>query len=139
MLRQFSFIFFTLLSLSLCAQTPVGIWKNLDDTDGKEKSHIEIYEENGMLKGKVIKLLPAATITKCAACKGVNKGKNLVGMDILWGLRKKDNRWDNGQILDPKKGKIYDCSIEFDGPDKLKVRGYLKLSIFGRTQIWYRV
>ncbi len=38
------------------AQSPIGIWKNIDDEDGKEKSHIEIYEKNGKLYGKVIKL-----------------------------------------------------------------------------------
>ncbi|MBK8347459.1 MAG: DUF2147 domain-containing protein [Saprospiraceae bacterium] len=121
------------------AQSPVGIWKNLDDTDGKEKSHIEIYEHKGKLRAKVIKLLPAATITKCDACTGPNKGKALVGLDIVWDLQKNGNIWEGGQILDPKKGKIYDCKIEMDGKDKLNVRGFMGVSIFGRTQVWYKV
>lgn len=131
-----SMIFISLISI---AQSPVGIWKNLDDEDGKEKSHIEIYEQNGKLRGKVIKLLPAATITKCDACTGANKGKSLVGMDILWDLVKTGKVWDNGEILDPKKGKIYSCKIELEGKDKLKVRGYVGVSMFGRTQTWYKV
>ena len=121
------------------SQSPVGVWKNLDDEDGKEKSHIEIYEQNGKLRGRVIKLLPAATITKCNACTGANKGKSLVGMDILWDMTKVGNVWDNGEILDPKKGKVYSCKLELDGKDKLKVRGYVGVSMFGRTQTWYRV
>jgi len=121
------------------AQSAVGIWKNLDDEDGKEKSHIEIYEQNGTLRGKVIKLLPAATITKCDKCTGANKGKSLVGMDILWDLKKDGNVWNGGEILDPKKGKVYDCKIELDGSDKLKVRGFVGVSMFGRTQTWYKV
>jgi uncharacterized protein (DUF2147 family) len=135
------FLIFSILSISLisAAQSPIGIWKNLDDEDGKEKSHIEIYEQNGKLRGKVIKLLPAATITKCDACTGVNKGKSLVGMDILWDLTKTGNTWDNGEILDPKKGKVYSCKIELQGKDKLKVRGYVGVSMFGRTQTWYKV
>lgn len=131
-----SMIFISLISI---AQSPVGIWKNLDDEDGKEKSHIEIYEQNGKLRGKVIKLLPAATTTKCDACTGANKGKSLVGMDILWDLVKTGKVWDNGEILDPKKGKIYSCKIELEGKDKLKVRGYVGVSMFGRTQTWYKV
>lgn len=131
-----SMIFMSLISI---AQSPVGIWKNLDDEDGKEKSHIEIYEQNGKLRGKVIKLLPAATITKCDACTGANKGKSLVGMDILWDLVKTGKVWDKGEILDPKKGKIYSCKIELEGKDKLKVRGYVGVSMFGRTQTWYKV
>ncbi|MFZ1751746.1 MAG: DUF2147 domain-containing protein [Saprospiraceae bacterium] len=124
---------------SLCAQSPLGVWKNLDDEDGKEKSHIEIYEKDGKLRGKVIKLLPAATITKCDACSGANQGKNLVGLDILWDLKASGKTWDGGEILDPKNGKIYACKIELDGADKLKVRGYIGVSLFGRTQKWYRV
>jgi uncharacterized protein (DUF2147 family) len=132
----FSMLFISFITI---AQSPVGIWKNLDDEDGKEKSHIEIYEQNGKLRGKVIKLLPAATITKCNACTGANKGKSLVGMDILWDLTKTGNVWDNGEILDPKKGKVYSCKIELEGKDKLKVRGYVGVSMFGRTQTWYKV
>lgn len=130
------FVFFGFI---VFAQSPVGIWKNLDDEDGREKSHIEIYEQNGTLRGKVIKLLPAATITKCDKCTGTNKGKSLVGMDILWDLKKSGNVWEGGEILDPKKGKVYDCKIELDGKDKLKVRGFVGVSMFGRTQIWYKV
>lgn len=130
------FVFFGFI---VFAQSPVGIWKNLDDEDGREKSHIEIYEQNGTLRGKVIKLLPAATITKCDKCTGTNKGKSLVGMDILWNLKKSGNVWEGGEILDPKKGKVYDCKIELDGKDKLKVRGFVGVSMFGRTQLWYKV
>ena len=130
------FVFFGFI---VFAQSPVGIWKNLDDEDGREKSHIEIYEQNGTLRGKVIKLLPAATITKCDKCTGANKGKSLVGMDILWDLKKSGNVWEGGEILDPKNGKVYDCKIELDGKDKLKVRGFVGVSMFGRTQIWYKV
>jgi uncharacterized protein (DUF2147 family) len=130
------FVFFGLL---IYAQSPVGIWKNLDDEDGREKSHIEIYEQNGTIRGKVVKLLPAATITKCEKCAGANKGKSLVGMDILWGLKKTGSAWEGGEILDPKKGKVYDCKIELDGKDKLKVRGFIGVAMFGRTQVWYKV
>jgi uncharacterized protein (DUF2147 family) len=139
MIKQFLFAFFIMNASFIFAQSPIGVWKNLDDEDGKEKSHIEIYEQNGKLRGKVIKLLPAATITKCDACTGANKGKSLVGMDILWDLKKSGKSWDAGQIMDPKNGKIYDCKIELKGADKLNVRGYMGVSMFGRTQTWYRV
>ena len=133
-----SILLFIFVKISF-AQNAVGIWKNLDDTDGKEKSHIEIYEVNGKLRGKVIKLLPSAHITKCDQCTGDKKGKNLVGMDILWDMVKVGNKWENGEILDPKSGKIYSCKIELDGKDKLKVRGFMGVSILGRTQTWYKV
>lgn len=133
------FILLAIFVQSGFSQNAIGIWKNLDDSDGKEKSHIEIYEHNGKLRGKVIKLLPSATITKCDQCTGDKKGKSLVGMDILWDMVKVGNKWEKGEILDPKSGKIYSCKIELDGKDKLKVRGFMGVSILGRTQTWYKV
>ena len=139
MTKNILFLFFCIMSFAVSAQSPVGVWKNLDDEDGKEKSHIEIYQQNGKLRGKVVKLLPAATVTKCNSCKGDKKGKDLLGMDILWDMKETGKVWDGGQILDPKNGKEYNCKIEFDGTEKLKVRGYIGVSIFGRTQVWYKV
>jgi len=139
MLKPIISFLFLFLFVSMNAQSPVGVWKNYDDKDGKEKSHIEIYEKNGKLCGKVIKLLPGATLTNCVKCQGAKKGKSLVGMDILWNLTKVGNTYDNGTIIDPKSGKEYDCKIELDGKDQLNVRGYMGVSIFGKTQIWKRV
>ena len=55
------------------------------------------------------------------------------------GLSKEDSEYTNGKILDPKNGKIYKCYITLETKDKLKVRGYIGISLFGRTQYWYRV
>jgi uncharacterized protein (DUF2147 family) len=117
----------------------VGTWENIDDEDGKPKSHIEIYEEDGKLYGKVIKLLENATIRNCIKCEGDRKDQALEGMVILWDLKIKKNKGDKGKIIDPKTGKIYDCKIELDDENTLKVRGYIKTPFLGRTQKWYRV
>jgi len=117
----------------------VGIWKNIDDDDGKAKSHIEIYEENGKLHGRVIKLLEIATLKTCIECSGDRKDRPIEGMVILWDLEKKKKKGVEGKILDPKKGKIYDCKIELEDANTLKVRGYIKTPFLGRTQNWYRV
>lgn len=118
----------------------VGLWKNVDDEDGKDKSHIQITEENGKLVATVVKLLPAATLKTCTSCKGNNKNKPIEGMKILWDLKKvSDTEYEGGQILNPKNGKIYDCFISLESADKLKVRGYVGISLVGKTQYWYRV
>jgi len=123
----------------MIAQSPLGIWKNIDDSDGVEKSHIEIYEEDGIVYGKVVKLLPAATITVCKKCKGDNKNAPLLNMVILKGLKKNGEKWSDGLILDPAKGKEYKCFIALEDEKTLKVRGYIGNPLFGRTQYWYRV
>lgn len=122
---------------SAFAQTPVGTWKTIDDETGQAKSHVTIYKgKNGKLYGKVTKLLknPGA---KCTACKGKKKDQPIEGMTIMWGLEKDDDEWEDGKILDPKKGKTYTCKIWLDGKNKLKVRGYI--GFLYRTQTWHRV
>jgi len=117
----------------------IGMWKTVDDEDGVEKSIVEIYEKNGKLQGRVDKLLPAATVTHCAECPGELKNKPLVGMEILVDLTKNETGGEDGEILDPKSGKWYTCYMELVSPDKLKLRGYIGIPTFGRTQYWYRV
>jgi len=63
----------------------------------------------------------------------------LIGLRILWDLRKDGDEWSGGRILDPDNGKVYKCSIavEHDGK-KLRVRGFIGFSLLGRTQFWLR-
>lgn len=132
---------FLLASAFMFGQSAVGTWKTIDDETGKAKSHINIYEKDGKLYGKVIKLLtPGRENATCTKCKGNKKNKPIVGMVVLSGVEKDGkNKWDDGEILDPKKGKTYDVSLELVNANKLKVRGYLGFSMLGRTQYWERV
>lgn len=129
-----------LLSTIYAQSDVVGIWKNIDDEDGKAKSHIEVYYHEGKVYSKVIKLLDNATITNCTKCKGDKKNQSLEGMIIMWDMEPDgDHKWSGGRILDPKSGKEYKCKIALESSDKLKVRGYVGMPAFGRTQYWYRV
>lgn len=130
-----------IISHSSTGQDIVGYWKNIDDEDGEAKSIIEVYEEDGLLHGKVVHLLQAATVTTCIKCEGEKKGASLVGMQIMWDLeydKKNKKKAKEGKILDPKKGKVYGCKIELKKENELDVRGYIKAPLFGRTQTWYR-
>jgi uncharacterized protein (DUF2147 family) len=118
------------------AKSPVGIWKTIDDETSKAKSHVEIFEKNGKLYGKITKLLNDDPEKLCTACKGKRHNQKIVGMTIMWDLEKDDDEWDDGEILDPKNGKIYDCKIWREG-NTLKVRGYI--AFFFRTQTWHLV
>ena len=130
----------TFVVISYAQMDPVGMWKNIDDEDGKVKSHLEVYWEDGVLKAKVAKLLDNATVTICEKCNGDKKDQPLVGMEIMWGLTADgDNEWAGGHIMDPKNGKQYKCKIELKEKGKLKVRGYVGIPTFGRTQYWYRL
>lgn len=124
----------------LCYAQPsiIGVWKTIDDVTGKAKSHVEFYQKNNKIYGKVIELLPGAATTVCNNCPGEKNGKSLLGMDIIWEMTATKESWSNGQIIDPKTGKIYSCTITRQG-DVLTVRGYIGFSLLGRSQTWYKV
>ena len=116
-----------------------GTWITTDDEKGNQKSEVFIFKENGKLYGKITKLLlPEDQGKKCINCKGKNKDQSIVGMLIINDLQLDDYSWEDGTILDPKSGKVYDCNIEFEDSNTLKVRGYIGFSLLGRTQIWKR-
>lgn len=123
------------------AQSPIGTWKTIDDNTGKEKSYVQIYEtKSGKLQGKVVKILtPGRENAKCTDCSGDNKDKPIMGMIIMWGLEKDGNEWNGGHILDPNNGKQYKCKISLKDSNTLEVRGYLGISLLGRSQTWYRI
>lgn len=116
-----------------------GMWKTVGDADGTEKSIVEIYEKEGKYFGKVVKLLPAAKHTTCENCPGDLKNRPITGMVVLKDLKKTSNGARHGKAIDPSNGKTYNCFIELENPDKLKLRGYIGVPSIGRTQYWYRV
>jgi uncharacterized protein (DUF2147 family) len=128
------------MPLFIFSQEVIGKWKTIDDVTGKEKSILEIYEKDGKIYAKVLRLLTPGEENKiCEECSGDNKNKPIVGMIVIDGLTKDDDEWNGGTILDPKNGKVYKCYITLEEANKLKVRGYIGFSLIGRTQYWYRV
>jgi uncharacterized protein (DUF2147 family) len=128
-----------LSTFALAEGTPVGVWKNIDDVTHQAKALIQIDQDsNGVLSGKIVKLLQHPDAT-CDNCDGALKGKPVIGMTILWGLKQDGKTWDGGRILDPKSGKVYSAKMTVvDGGQKLEVRGFLGISLLGRSQIWER-
>jgi uncharacterized protein (DUF2147 family) len=124
--------------LSLFSQSPVGRWDTYDDETGEKKSVVEVYEEKGSLFGKIVQIHDVTKASsKCTKCTDERKDALVMGMVIMRDLRKDDEEWSKGEILDPNNGKIYDCKIWMEGVDKLMVRGYV--GWFFRTQTWERV
>jgi uncharacterized protein (DUF2147 family) len=124
------------------SNSPVGLWKTIDDESGKPKSLVRITESNGEYKGKVEKLFRAPDQEqnpKCTKCEGTNKDQPIIGMTILTGMRKEDDEYTGGHILDPNNGKVYKSKISLiDDGKKLKLRGYIGVPMLGRTQVWLR-
>lgn len=121
------------------AQSIIGKWKTIDDETGKEKSIVEIYMKDGKAFGKIIKLFRSPEEDQdpiCDVCTDHRKDKKIIGMTIITAMEKDDNEWDDGEILDPDNGKIYDCKLWVED-GTLQVRGYI--AFFFRTQTWLKV
>ncbi|MFV0190099.1 MULTISPECIES: DUF2147 domain-containing protein [unclassified Empedobacter] len=132
-------LFFMLTSL-MYAQSPIGTWKTIDDETKQAKSYVEIFEKDGKLYGKVTKILTKGKEdVKCTDCSGALKNKPILGMQILSGLKKDGKEWNGGKIIDPNSGKEYKAKMSLNGNDKLDVRGFIGISLVGRTQTWQRV
>ena len=138
----------TLLVLSLLAagasaqMSPVGTWHSIDDKTKELKSELVLSESNGVISGRIAKLLrkDAKQDAVCDECTDERKGKPMLGLEIIRGAKKADGKdvWEGGKILDPENGKEYTLRLTpTDGGAKLDVRG--SIGPFGRTQTWVRV
>jgi uncharacterized protein (DUF2147 family) len=98
-------------------------------------AQVEIYESNGKWNGKIVWLQKGPDTKDTHNNDEKLRSRKLMGVNILFGLTKKKDKWEGGRIYNPKNGKDYKCSMWLDG-DKLKVRGHL--GIFYETQTWKR-
>ena len=129
-------------TLAAAAENPVGLWRTIDDKSGKEKSLVRVTESNGQLQLTIEKIFrePGEDPNPlCDKCPGEKKNKPVIGMQIGSGLKKDGDVWSGGEILDPQNGKTYKCKVWLeDKGKKLHVRGFIGVSVLGRTQVWLR-
>jgi len=136
----FLFAFVLFFNVTFAQHSVIGKWKTIDDETGKPISVVEIYESKGKIYGKVIEIFnPKDRKRVCENCSGDDHNKPILGLIVIKGLTKEGNEYTNGKILDPKHGKLYKCYITLENNNKLKVRGYIGISLIGRTQHWERV
>ena len=122
--------------------SPAGLWKTIDDSSGQVKGLVRIRDVNGRFDGKIEKIFPKPgedPAPRCDKCDGTRKNQPVLGMTILWGLARQADDYQGGEILDPENGKVYRAKMKLiDGGKKLEVRGFIGVSLFGRSQIWLR-
>jgi uncharacterized protein (DUF2147 family) len=122
------------------ASTPAGRWRTFDDKiAGKAKAIIVLYEEKGLLFGRVETLVDPDAVKICDKCSDERKGQAVTGMVVVRRMKKDGDEYNGGDILDPKNGSVYRCKMRLvDQGRKLSVRGYIGFSLFGRSQTWIR-
>ncbi len=132
------FLLFTKVLYAQKADDVVGQWYS-----EKNESLIEIYKTGNKFYGKIIWLKePLRDGKPKVDDKNPDeklRNRPLIGLVILkdFVFDGKDE-WSDGQIYDPKSGKTYSCFMELENKDKLKIRGYIGISLIGRTTYWTR-
>jgi uncharacterized protein (DUF2147 family) len=121
------------------ADAILGVWFNAE-----KDAKIEVYKSNGNYFGKVIWLKfpldakgkPKVDIENPDPKLQTRPRLNLV---VLTNLKSKGaGEYEKGKIYDPKNGKTYSCQAEFKNAKTLALRGYIGVSLIGRTSEWTR-
>ena len=121
------------------AQDVVGKWKLEDGS-----AIVEVYQEGDVFNGKIVWLEKPTEDDGSPVVDDNNPDKTLrtrqiMGLNMLSGLKKTGSEYSGGSIYDPGNGKTYNCSMKVEG-DVLKVRGSLdKKGLIGRTRDWFSV
>ena len=140
------------LILSICLTLPgfsqdnrnpdaiIGTWLT-----GEGNGMVEIYRNGEKFQGKIIWLKEPLDDKTGKPKTDINhpdksvQNRPILGLINLWGFTFNGrDKWENGRVYDPKNGKEYKCVISQKDPNTLEVRGYIGISLIGRTDVWKR-
>jgi uncharacterized protein (DUF2147 family) len=124
----------------------IGVWHTAED-----KSQVQIFKLRNHYFGRIISLKdpiwPANDeMGQGGRPKTDRRNPNLelhtrpiVGLQIMHDfVLEGNNRWGSGKVYDPESGKTYKGKLTLDNPNRLELRGYVGISLLGRTEIWTR-
>lgn len=142
MIKKLLIIFLLLSGTSVVAQSKdmiIGHWLNATGD-----ARVQIFSNGSRYFGKISWLKQPLTESGSPKLDRFNphpelKKRPLMGLFILKDFVFKNNVWEGGSIYDPKTGKTYECRISLKHQDTLNVRGFVGVSILGRTENWSRV
>lgn len=120
--------------------SPAGLWQPLDSA-GRPEGLIRIFETNGLFYGRIEPSSPSDDRNaRCTKCTGARHNQPIIGLVIMRHLKPRDGEYVDGDILDPNTGRVYGCTVRLtDGGHELIMRGFLGISLLGRSQTWRRM
>lgn len=122
------------------ADAIVGVWQN-----GTGKGHIQIYKQGGKYFGKIIWL--KEPLDKNSGKPKVDfrnpdpsqRSNPIIGLVMMRNFKYDDGEWAGGYIYNPQEGKEYKAYLKLKDVNTLLVRGYIGISLIGKTDTWVRV
>jgi len=146
--RSFFILFVCLLAISTISTTSrfqqedsadiIGVWKT-----GEGNAIVRIYKNGEKYQGKIVWLKEPndpetgkPKLDKNHPDESI-RTRPILGLINIWGFTYKEkNVWEDGNIYDPKNGNTYSCSIKMINSKILEVRGFIGVSLLGRTDTW---
>ena len=129
-------------TLSAEARSYLGDWTTYSDETGEAQAVVRIFEADGVVVGRIVRVLPSEEYPEpsfiCDDCEGTYAGADLRTVPLIRNMEWKGDEFAGGRILDPTTDKSYKATMKLDGPDQLRVRGYIGIRALGRTQVWRR-
>ncbi|GAA3953612.1 DUF2147 domain-containing protein [Pedobacter ginsengiterrae] len=138
---QLFMLLFVAVSFNAIAQNKdaiVGKWLNASG-----EGQIEVYKKGDKYYGKLA-WLKEPNLNGKPKMDSKNptaslQSRPLLNLEILKDFVFEDGKWTDGTIYDPKSGKTYSCNISLKGNDVMNVRGYIGISLLGRSEAFKRV
>lgn len=118
-----------------------GWWQPIDSKTGEPLGLIRIYEDHGLFFGRIEPSSPSDDRSRtCSRCPDERRNQPIIGLVLIRNMRLQGDEYVGGDILDPDTGWIYGCKFRLvDDGSKLIMRGFIGISLFGRSQMWKRV
>ena len=122
------------------ADAIIGVWKN-----GSGKGHVQIFKNKHKYYGKIVWLRDAMDPTTGKPkvdrknSDPDQRNRPLIGMVMMRDFIYDDGEWNDGRIYNPSDGKEYKAYMKMKDHKTLTVRGYVGISLLGKTDTWTRV